>query len=95
MPLKNYLLAVLLMASCSGCFPPVQRTAPPPASKKAAALSPEDEKKAERLYYQAVGAYSNGDMKAASAYLDQISGIHPSYRPAAELREKIKKIGGR
>jgi len=91
---NKYLLAVLVLAVFSACLPSSRRGAPS-AEKKAAMLSPEAEKKVERLYYEAVGAYSNGDMQRAAGYIDQISAIQPSYRPAAELREKIRRVGSR
>lgn len=33
-------------------------------------------------------------MAAALKYLDQISAIAPAYPPAAELREKIRRVSG-
>ncbi|HAH30689.1 MAG TPA: hypothetical protein DCL44_00055 [Elusimicrobia bacterium] len=57
-------------------------------------LSPEDVKNVDILYYKAVGAYSNNDMDAALKYLIDLSTIHPSYTPAAELREKIRSVSG-
>lgn len=96
MTVNKYLLAVLVPVFFSACLPQARRVVPP-APKKAPAvmISPESEKKVESLYYRAVGAYSSGDMKAAGEYIDQISALDPSYRPAAELREKIRKVGGR
>jgi hypothetical protein len=48
----------------------------------------------ERLYYRAVSAYTDNDMGSALGYLDQISKIHPSYAPARQLREKIRRVSG-
>ncbi len=96
MPVKKYLLAALVLAFFSACLPSARRGLPPAPKKSAAVtISPENAKKVESLYYRAVGAYSNGDMKVAGEYIDQISAIDPSYRPAAELREKIRKVDGR
>lgn len=88
-----FLSACLLPALLCGCalLPPRA----PAAHKKAPAhLTPEARMAAERLYYKAVGAYSNNDMPSALKYLDQISAIAPSYPPAAELREKIRRVSG-
>ena len=70
--------------------------APAVQAKKAAVvkLSPEEEQKVESLYYKAVGAYSNNDTGAALNYLNEISTMSTSYPPAAELREKIKRVSG-
>jgi hypothetical protein len=96
MPVKKYLLAALVLAFFSACLPSARRGVPPaPKKAPAARISPENEKRVESLYYRAVGAYSNGDMKAAGEYIDQISALDPSYRPAAELREKIRKVDSR
>lgn len=92
MKIHGLLLACLLPALLGGCalLPPArQEQKKPPAQ-----LSPEARTAAERLYYKAVGAYSNNDMAAALKYLDQISAIAPSYPPASELREKIRRVSG-
>lgn len=105
MPLSSlkYSAAVLAAALLCACAQ-AGRKAPPPeapvktgaAVKKEAAvkLSPEDAKEVESLYYKAVGAYSNNDMDAALGYINEISTLHPSYPPAAELRKKIKSVSG-
>lgn len=87
------MLAPAAAAILCACAAPAKKAVPPPPSKKEAApkVSPEDAKKVERLYYKAVGAYSDNDMPAALVILDEISSIEPAYRPAAELREKIKR----
>lgn len=90
--LKAIFLAALLPALSGACVLLPPRAAAP--RRPAAQLSPEAAKTAERLYYKAVGAYSNNDMAAALKYLDQISAIAPAYPPAAELREKIRRISG-
>lgn len=94
----KYLLPVSLAVLFCACALPARKSAPPPAApvKREAAvkLSPEDAKKVESLYYKAVGAYSNNDMDGALKYLKDISSIHPSYSPAGELREKIKRASG-
>lgn len=59
-----------------------------------ARLRAEDSTMVERLYYRAVKAYTDNDMKASLGYLDQISRIHPSYSPARQLREKIRRVSG-
>ena len=92
----KHLLAAAAAAFLCACLPPNWFNAPAPAPAKRAAparLSAEDEKTVERLYYKAVGAYSNNDMPAALSHLDEIDRITTSYAPAAELREKIKGIG--
>lgn len=96
--------AVLAATLFCACALPARKAPPPaaPAKKEAAAklspaavkLSPEDTRKVESLYYKAVGAYSNNDIGATLKYLDEISAIHPSYTPAAELREKVKSVSG-
>jgi len=105
MPLtcRKYLLAILAAALSCACAH-ADRKAPPQAAqvkteisvKKEAPvkLSPEDAKEVESLYYRAVGAYSNNDMDAALSYINEISTLHPSYPPAAELRGKIKSVAG-
>jgi len=74
----------------------IQSSAAPAPAKKGTPvkLSPEETKKVESLYYKAVGAYSNNDMAAALKSLDEIYSIYPDYPPAAELREKIRKVSG-
>jgi len=89
------LAAVLFLA----CAAPVRKAPAAPAAapvKKEAPvkLSDEDAKKVDRLYYKAVGAYSNNDMGLALKFLDEISALSPSYPPALELREKIRRITG-
>lgn len=98
------LTCLLLPAMLGGCalLPPrgaaAQKKAEPRLPREArqaeAQLSPEVMTAAERLYYKAVGAYSNNDMASALEYLEQISAIAPSYPPAAELREKIRRVSG-
>lgn len=92
MKIHGLLLACLLPALFGGCalLPPGRQA----QKKPRAQLSPEARTAAERLYYKAVGAYSNNDMAAALKYLDQISDISPAYPPAAELREKIRRVSG-
>lgn len=103
MPLTRfkYLFAVLGAALLCACAQAGRKTPPPPAPvrtgaavKKEAAvkLSPEDAKEVESLYYKAVGAYSSNDMDAALGYINEISTLHPSYPPAAELRKKIESV---
>ena len=98
MRLTKHLLAVTAATLLCSCAPAAKRAASPvpaPEKKEAAArLSPEDAKKVERLYYKAVGAYSDNDLPAARNYLVEISSINPSYPPAAELKERIKRISG-
>jgi len=94
MRVHKYLLAAAASVLLCACLPPNWFNAPAPAKRTAPAkLSAEDEKTVERLYYKAVGAYSNNDMSAALGHLDEISRITASYAPAAELRGKIKSIG--
>lgn len=50
--------------------------------------------KIERLYYRAVDAYTANDMKGASSYVTEILVLDPGYKPALELRDKIKKVSG-
>lgn len=105
MPANKYLFPVLAFVFFCACAtpsrkgPPVAAAAaapsaqPVPVRKETAVnLSPEDEKKVQRLYYTAVGAYSNNDMDAALKYLNELSAVNPSYPPAAELREKIRSV---
>lgn len=94
----KHLIAAGAAALLCACLPPNWFNAPAPAPVKRAApakLSAEEEKQVERLYYKAVGAYSNNDMPAALGHLDEIYKITTSYAPAAELREKIKSLGGK
>ena len=96
MRLSKHLFAAAAAALLCACLPPnwFNTPAQAPAKRSAPArLSAEDAKQVERLYYKAVGAYSNNDMPAALGHLDDISKITTSYAPAAELREKIKSIG--
>ncbi|HCC46583.1 MAG TPA: hypothetical protein DEQ38_00450 [Elusimicrobia bacterium] len=93
-----YLSAVLAALLLSACTLPVRkpaalpsRTSPEEAAPK---LSEEDSNKVQSLYYKAVGAYSNNDMGAALEYLKEISALSPYYPPAAELREKIRRVSG-
>lgn len=103
MPLTRlkYLSAVLAAALLCACSHADRKTPPPAAPVKTGAavkkeaavkLSPENAKEVESLYYKAVGAYGNNDMDAALGYINEISTLHPSYPPAAELREKIKSV---
>lgn len=98
-----YLSAVLAALLFSACALPPRKPAPLPArtaleeaERKEAVpkLSAEDSNKVESLYYKAVGAYSNNEMGAALEYLGGISALSPSYPPAAELREKIRRVSG-
>jgi hypothetical protein len=61
--------------------------------KPRAKLSDGDLKKIERLYYQAVDAYSKDDAAGSNGYLNEIFKLDPSYAPAGELREKLKLTG--
>ncbi|HNT98904.1 MAG TPA: hypothetical protein PKK31_11615 [Elusimicrobiales bacterium] len=90
MSVRGALIFLFLPPLLAGC------ALPRPAAKAAAEvrLSAEDSRKVERLYYRAVSAYTDNDMKASLGYLDQISGIHPSYPPARQLREKIRRVSG-
>ncbi|HAF94860.1 MAG: hypothetical protein A2X34_07775 [Elusimicrobia bacterium GWC2_51_8] len=97
MRLSKYLFLFFTAAFFCACVLPVRKNPPPAAPEKqetAVKLSPENVKEAESLYYKAVGAYSNNNMSAALKYLNEISAIHPSYPPAAELREKIRSVSG-
>jgi hypothetical protein len=90
MPVRAVLLILFLPLLSAGCV------LPRPGAKAApeVRLSAEDSKRVERLYYRAVSAYTDNDMPAAGGYLDQISKIHPSYPPALQLREKIRRVSG-
>lgn len=96
---SKYFAAALACALCAGCLPldKRQQQPQPAAAARKAVPQPTAEqlKRAEQLYYKAVGAYSANDMAGASAYLKEILAIHPSYAPALELREKIRLAGGR
>ncbi|MFA6435036.1 MAG: hypothetical protein WCW52_10105 [Elusimicrobiales bacterium] len=89
------LLAFPLLAACGTVAAPVNIKKEPvrveaPAKPR---LSPEDAKKVERLYYQAVDAYSMDNLEGAALYLKEISAITSQYAPARELAEKIKLAG--
>lgn len=86
------LLLLLCAAACRRPVRPPAKAAPHPAALR---LSPENAVKVDRLYYRAVSAYSDNDMAAARAYLKEIFSIYPSYQPALELREKIRKVSGK
>lgn len=96
---RLYLLLLLpaALAASAACLPP-RKAAPAPAAqpaRKAIPLSAEQKKKVEQLYYRAVGAYSNNDMAAASAFIREILAICPNHAEALELREKIRLASGR
>ncbi len=93
MSIRGALILFLLPPLLAGCAAMRAGGKAAPA-RPAARLSPEDAKKVERLYYRAVSAYTDNDMKAALGYLDQISKINPSYAPARQLREKIRRVSG-
>ncbi|HOI41999.1 MAG TPA: hypothetical protein PK523_03555 [Elusimicrobiales bacterium] len=90
MSVRGTLFLLFLPLLSAGC------AIPRPGAKTASEvrLSAEDSKRVERLYYRAVSAYTDNDMKASLGYLDQISRIHPSYPPARQLREKIRRVSG-
>jgi len=96
----HLLLLPAALAMAAACVPP-RKAAPVPAApaaqpaRKAIPLSAEQKKKVEQLYYRAVGAYSNNDLPAASAYLREILAICPNHAEALELREKIRLASGR
>jgi outer membrane protein assembly factor BamD (BamD/ComL family) len=95
-PDRHFFVILAVVFFCA-CALPAPKTVPAAASsgrETAWKFSPEDARKAEQLYYKAVGAYSNNDMAGALKYLNAISAIHPAYPPAVELREKIRKIHG-
>ncbi|MDT8286128.1 MAG: hypothetical protein RQ748_03370 [Elusimicrobiales bacterium] len=93
MSVRGALFLLFLPPLLAGCVPTrAGRTASPPAAP--VRLSAEDSRKVERLYYRAVRAYTDNDMPASLGYLDQISRIHPSYAPARQLREKIRRVSG-
>lgn len=94
MPVRLLLIPAALLLCAAACRQPGAKPAKaaPPAP---VALSRENALKVDRLYYRAVGAYTENDMEAARAYLGEILSIHPSYRPALDLREKIRKVSGK
>lgn len=87
--MKKLIPLLFLFVFAAACLPPAAPP-PPPARKEAARLTPEQAKKAEQLYYKAVGAYSRNDMAAADALLKEILAINPAHKPSLELREKIR-----
>ncbi|OGR44502.1 MAG: hypothetical protein A2X35_00095 [Elusimicrobia bacterium GWA2_61_42] len=88
---NKHLFHLLLPLLLCGCFPAAWKTAP--AKKEAPVrLSEENTRKVEQLYYKAVGAYTNNELALSLKNLNEISAIHPSYPPALELREKIRRI---
>lgn len=87
--MKKLIPLFFLFVSAAACLPPAKP--PPPARKEAVVhLTPEQAKKVEQLYYKAVGAYSRNDMAASDGLLKEILAINPSYKPALELREKVR-----
>jgi len=85
-------MAAFLLCACVLPVRKVQTHPVPTAKEGAVKLSPADAQKVEELYYKAVGAYSNNDLPAALEYLNEISALSASYRPAKELRENIRHI---
>lgn len=51
--------------------------------------SPEDRKKAEQLYYQAVEQYLKGDFKSADALSKEVLSLDPGSEAALALKEKV------
>lgn len=89
-----YFVPLLLLPPLCGaaCRRPAGGAAvsvPAPASAR------EDRVKLDRLYYRAVEAYAANDMGGAAAYVKEILALSPSYGPALELREKIRKVTGK
>lgn len=87
-------MAASLFCACVLPGRKVQTRPAPAVKEEAAMLSPADAQKIEGIYYKAVGAYSNNDLSAALEYLNEISAISVFYRPAEELREKIRRVYG-
>jgi len=83
------LIPLIFILACAACLPPAAPPTPPKTAVPVR-LTPEQAKKVEQLYYKAVGAYSRNDMTAANAHLKEILVINPAYKPALELREKIR-----
>lgn len=52
--------------------------------------SPENRRKAEQLYYQAVEQYLKGDFKAADALADQVMALDPGSEAARGLKDKVE-----
>lgn len=81
---------LLSVPACAGRRPAPARPAGHPYG-----LSGETRNKVERLYYRAVSAYTDNDMRSASGYLDEILRMAPGYPPALELRAKIRRVSGK
>ncbi len=85
--------AVILICSLFCACAPARRTAPVKNAEHPR-LSPEQVREVDRLYYEAVGAYSTNELDSSLAYLKKIFRIDPDYRPARELLEKIRLASG-
>lgn len=85
--------ALILLCSLFCACAPARRTAPAKGEEHPR-LSPGQVREVERLYYEAVGAYSANELDSSRAYLKEIFRIDPDYRPARELLEKIRLASG-